>query len=149
MKVILTQDVKKVGKKGDILEVKDGYARNALLPKGLAVEANSVNLNQRKVEQRSEDKKKQQELDAANELKATIHDKKVIIPIKTGEGGRVFGSVTTKEIAEHIESTFNVKVDKKKIQLAQPIKAIGTKTVEVKLHAKVTAEVTVETVESK
>lgn len=149
MKVILTQDVKKVGKKGDILEVKDGYARNALLPKGLAVEANSVNLNQRKVEQRSEDKKKQQELDAANELKATIHDKKIIIPIKTGEGGRVFGSVTTKEIAEHIESTFNVKVDKKKIQLAQPIKAIGTKTVEVKLHAKVTAEVTVETVESK
>ena len=149
MKVILTQDVKKVGKKGDILEVKDGYARNALLPKGLAVEANNVNLNQRKVEQRSEDKKKQQELDAANELKAIIHDKKVIIPIKTGEGGRVFGSVTTKEIAEHIESTFNVKVDKKKIQLSQPIKAIGTKTVEVKLHAKVTAEVTVETVESK
>ena len=149
MKVILTQDVKKVGKKGDILEVKDGYARNALLPKGLAVEANNVNLNQRKVEQRSEDKRKQQELDAANELKATIHDKKVIIPIKTGEGGRVFGSVTTKEIAEHIESTFNVKVDKKKIQLSQPIKAIGTKTVEVKLHAKVTAEVTVETVESK
>ena len=149
IKVILTQDVKKVGKKGDILEVKDGYARNALLPKGLAVEANNVNLNQRKVEQRSEDKRKQQELDAANELKAIIHDKKVIIPIKTGEGGRVFGSVTTKEIAEHIESTFNVKVDKKKIQLSQPIKAIGTKTVEVKLHAKVTAEVTVETVESK
>lgn len=149
MKVILTQDVKKVGKKGEILEVKDGYARNALFPKGLAVEANAVNMNQRKVEQRSEDKKKQQELDNANELKTSINDKKVIIPIKTGEGGRVFGSVTTKEIAESIEAAFGVKVDKKKIQLSQPIKAIGTKTVEVKLHAKVTAEVTVETVESK
>ncbi|MDA3732742.1 50S ribosomal protein L9 [Niameybacter massiliensis] len=149
MKVILTQDVKKVGKKGDILEVKDGYARNALFPKGLAVEANAVNMNQRKVEQRSEDKKKQEELDHANELKASINDKKVIIPIKTGEGGRVFGSVTTKEIAESIEAVFGVKVDKKKIQLSQPIKAIGTKTVEIKLHAKVTAEVTVETVESK
>ena len=149
MKVILTQDVKKVGKKGDILEVKDGYARNALFTKGLAVEANAVNMNQRKVEQRSEDKKKQEELDHANELKASINDKKVIIPIKTGEGGRVFGSVTTKEIAESIEAVFGVKVDKKKIQLSQPIKAIGTKTVEIKLHAKVTAEVTVETVESK
>ncbi|MEF9959758.1 MAG: 50S ribosomal protein L9 [Niameybacter sp.] len=149
MKVILTQDVKKVGKKGEILEVKDGYARNALFPKGLAVEANSVNMNQRKVEQRSEDKKKQEELDRANELKTAINDKKVIIPIKTGEGGRVFGSVTTKEIAESIDANFGVKVDKKKIQLSQPIKAIGTKTVEVKLHAKVTAQVTVETVEAK
>lgn len=109
MKVILTQDVKKVGKKGDVLEVKDGYARNALFPKGLAVEANAVNLNQRKVEQRSEDKKKQQELDAANETKALIHEKKVSIPIKTGEGGRVFGSVTTKEIAESIQVALVLK----------------------------------------
>ncbi|MEG0579709.1 MAG: 50S ribosomal protein L9, partial [Niameybacter sp.] len=112
-------------------------------------EANSVNMNQSKVEQRSEDKKKQEELDRANELKTAINDKKVIIPIKTGEGGRVFGSVTTKEIAESIDANFGVKVDKKKIQLSQPIKAIGTKTVEVKLHAKVTAQVTVETVEAK
>lgn len=149
MKVILTQDVKKVGKKGDILEVKDGYARNALLPKGLAVEADAVNLNKRKLEEKATDKKKQQELDAANEMREKIHDKKVTIGIKVGEGGRVFGSVTSKEIAESIQSSFGVKVDKKKVQLKDPIKALGTKTVEIKLHPKVTAEVTVCTVEAK
>ncbi|MGL4799477.1 MAG: 50S ribosomal protein L9 [Cellulosilyticaceae bacterium] len=149
MKVILTQDVKKVGKKGEILEVKDGYARNALLPKGLAVEANAVNLNQRKLEEKATDKRKQQELDAANAIKETIHDKKINIGIKVGEGGRVFGSVTTKEIADSLHSNFGVTIDKKKISLSQPIKAIGTRTVEVKLHPKVVAEVTVCTVEGK
>lgn len=148
MKVILTQDVKKIGKKGEILEVKDGYARNALIPQGLAVEANAVTLNQRKLEQRSEDKKKQQELDDAEAVKAKINDKKITIAIKTGEGGRVFGSVTSKEIAEVISTTFNVKVDKKKVNLADPIKAIGSRSVVVKLHPKVTAEVTVCTVEA-
>lgn len=148
MKVILTQDVKKVGKKGEILEVKDGYARNALLPKGLAVEANAVNMNNRKLEQKADDKKKQQELDAANEIKEKINEKKVSIAIKTGEGGRVFGSVTSKEIAEVISKEFGVKVDKKKVQLTDPIKAIGSKSVAVKLHPQVTAEVTVCTVEA-
>lgn len=147
MKVILTQDVKKVGKKGEILELKDGYARNSLIPKGLAVEANKVSMNQRKLEQQSEDKKKQQELDAANEIKEKINDKKITIAVKTGEGGRVFGSVTSKEITEVIIKTFNVTIDKKKVQLAEPIKAIGTKSVVVKLHPKVTAEVTVCVVE--
>ncbi len=149
MKVILTQDVKKVGKKGEILEVKDGYARNALLPKGLAVEANAVNMNNRKLEERATDKKNQQELDAAIAIKETIHDKKVTIGIKVGEGGRVFGSVTTKEIAESIQTEFGVKIDKKKIHLSQPIKAMGTKTVEIKLHPKVVAEVVINTVEGK
>ncbi len=146
MKVILTQDVKKVGKKGDILEVKDGYARNALLPKGLALEATPKNLNQRKLDQKQEDKKKQEELENAQSIKETIHEKKVRIAIKTGEGGRVFGSVTTKEIADSINDTFNVKVDKKKIQLSNPIKAIGAMTVAVKLHPQVSAEVIVETI---
>lgn len=149
MKVILTQDVKKVGKKGELLEVKDGFARNSLLPKGLAVEATAVTMNQRKLEQRSEDKKKQEELDAANAIKEAINDKKIEIGIKVGEGGRVFGSVTSKEIAESIKSALNVSIDKKKIQLAQPIKAVGTKTVAIKLHGKVTAEVTVCTVPAK
>ncbi|MGL4362071.1 MAG: 50S ribosomal protein L9 [Cellulosilyticaceae bacterium] len=149
MKVILTQDVKKVGKKGELLEVKDGYARNALFPKGLAVEANAVNLNNKKLEDRATDKKKQQELDAALAIKETIHDKKIELPIKVGEGGRVFGSITTKEIGEAIQKTFNVSVDKKKISLSQPIKALGSKTVEVKLHPKVVAEVTVCAIEAK
>ncbi len=149
MKVILTQDVKKVGKKGDILELKDGYAKNALFPKGLAVEANAVNMNQRKLEQRSEDKKKQAELDAALAIKETINDKKVTIGIKTGEGGKVFGSVTTKEIADSIQATYNVAIDKKKIQLTQPIKTVGTKTVTIKLHSKVSADIVVCTEEAK
>ncbi|MGL6175291.1 MAG: 50S ribosomal protein L9 [Cellulosilyticaceae bacterium] len=148
MKVILTQDVKKVGKKGEILEVKDGYARNALFPKGLAVEANAVNMNNRKLEQRVHDKKKQQELDAAEEIKAKINEKKINISVKTGEGGRVFGSVTSKEVAEVINKEFGVKLDKKKVQLGDPIKTIGTKTVMIKLHPQVTAEVTVCTVEA-
>lgn len=148
MKIILTQDVKKVGKKGDILEVKDGYARNSLIPQGLAVEATAVTMNQRKLEQKSEDKKKQQELDDATAVKDKIQDKKITIAIKTGEGGRVFGSVTSKEIAEVISSTFNVKVDKKKVLLQDPIKTIGSRTVVVKLHPKVSAEVTVSTVEA-
>lgn len=143
MKVILLEDVKKVGKKGDILELKDGYARNALIPKGLAVEATNVTLNQRKLEKQSEEKRKQQELDAANEIKEKINEKKVTLTIKTGEGGRVFGSVTAKEIAEAICKKFNIQLDKKKINLAEPIKAIGSRSISVKLHPQVTAEVIV------
>ena len=95
MKVILTQDVKKVGKKGDLLEVKDGYARNALFPKGLAVEANAVNMNNRKLEQNAEAKRKQQELDDAKAIAEKLNEKEIKIPVKTGEGGKVFGSVTS------------------------------------------------------
>lgn len=143
MKVILTQDVKKVGKKGELLEVKDGYARNALFPKGLAVEANNVNMNQRKLEQRAEDKRKQQELDEANEIAAKINDKEIKLAVKAGEGGKVFGSITSKEIAEEIQKKFNVKIDKKKIQLKEAIKGLGGQKVVIKLHPSVTATVTV------
>lgn len=143
MKVILTQDVKKVGKKGELLEVKDGYARNALFPKGLAVEANNVNMNQRKLEQRAEDKRKQQELDEANEIASKIDDKEIKLSVKAGEGGKVFGSITSKEIAEEIQKKFNVKVDKKKIQLKEAIKGLGGQKVVIKLHPSVTATITV------
>ncbi|OOB80019.1 MAG: 50S ribosomal protein L9 [Epulopiscium sp. Nele67-Bin002] len=146
MKIILTQDVKKVGKKGEILEVKDGYARNALLPKGLAIEATPANLNQLKLDQKQEDKRKQEELELAQSIKEKIHDRKVKIAIKTGEGGKVFGSVTTKEIADSINKEYKVKIDKKKVHLTNPIKAIGAMTVSIKLHPKVTADVIVETV---
>lgn len=141
MKVILTQDVKKVGKKGELLEVKDGYARNALFPKGLAVEANAVNLNQRKLEQRATDKKKQQELEEAQAIAAKINDKEVKLAVKIGEGGKVFGSVTSKEIAETLQKQYNIKLDKKKIQLKEAIKTLGGHKVSIKLHAQVTAQV--------
>ena len=137
MKVILTQDVKKVGKKGELLEVKDGYARNALFPKGLAVEANAVNLNQRKLEQKSEDKRKQQELDDAQAVANTINDKEVKLTVKVGEGGKVFGSVTSKEIAEALQKEYGVKIDKKKIQLKEAIKGLGEQKVSIKLHPSV------------
>lgn len=148
MKVILTQDVKKVGKKGDLLEVKDGYARNALFPKGLAVEANAVNMNNRKLEQNAEAKRKQQELDDAKALAEKLNEKEIKIPVKTGEGGKVFGSVTSKEIAEVIKKDLGVAVDKKKIQLKDPIKGLGGMKVTVKLHAQVSAVVTVAVVEA-
>ncbi len=143
MKVILTQDVKKVGKKGELIEVKDGYARNALFPKGLAVEANAVNLNQRKLEQKAEDKRKQQELDEAKAIAEVINDKEVKLSVKTGEGGKVFGSVTSKEIAEAIQKEFGVKVDKKKIQLKDAIKGLGGQKVTIKLHPSVLATISV------
>lgn len=143
MKVILTQDVKKVGKKGDLLEVKDGYARNALLPKGLAVEANAVNLNNRKLEQRADDRRKQQELDEAKAIAEKINDKEIKLAVKSGEGGRVFGSVTSKEIAEMLQKEYGVKIDKKKIQLKEAIKGLGGQKVAIKLHPSVTASVMV------
>jgi len=143
MKVILTQDVKKVGKKGELIEVKDGYARNALFPKGLAVEANAVNLNQRKLEQKSEDKRKQQELDNAQAIANTINDKEIKLSVKTGEGGKIFGSVTSKEIAEAIQKEFGVKIDKKKIQLKEAIKGLGGQKVTIKLHPSVSATISV------
>ena len=146
MKVILTQDVKKVGKKGDVLEVKDGYARNALFPKGLAVEANAVTLNKKMLDQKSEDKRKQQELDDAQVVADKINQKEIKLAVKIGEGGRIFGSVTSKEIAEAIEVNYGVKIDKKKIQLKDSIKGVGIHEITIKLHVKVVAVVKVNVV---
>ncbi|ONI46167.1 50S ribosomal protein L9 [Candidatus Epulonipiscium fishelsonii] len=145
MTVILTEDVKKLGKKGDVVEVKDGYAKNALFPKKLAVEANAAAMNKRKLEQKAEAKKKQEELDSATKIKEIINNKKITIPIKTGEGGKAFGSVTTKEIADSIKDGFDIIVDKKKIQLSNPIKSIGAMNVTIKLHPQIVAQIIVET----
>lgn len=148
MKVILTQDVKKVGKKGDLLEVKDGYARNALFPKGLAVEANAVNMNQRKLEQKADDKRKQQEIEEAQNIADKINDKEIKLSVKVGEGGKVFGSVTSKEIAEMLQKEYSVKIDKKKIQLKEAIKTLGRQEIGIKLHPTVTAHIKVMVVEA-
>jgi large subunit ribosomal protein L9 len=143
MKIILTQDVKKVGKKGDDLEVKDGYARNALFPKGLATEANAVALNQRKLEQKAEDKRKQNELETAKGIEKKLVEKEIKIPVKMGQGGKLFGSVTSKEIAEMIKKETGIEVDKKKIQLKEAIKGLGAQKISIKLHPQVTATITI------
>ncbi|HHW68255.1 MAG: large subunit ribosomal protein [Epulopiscium sp.] len=148
MKVILTQDVKKHGKKGDVINVSDGYARNYLIPQGLAVEATKTSLNDLNLKKKAEDKKKQEELAAAQQLKEELKDKIVTVSVKAGEGGRLFGSVTAKEIVEAAKKQFNLSLDKKKIQLDEPIRSLGNHMVPVKLHPQVTAELTVKVTEA-
>lgn len=147
MKVILQQDVKSLGKKGDIVEVNDGYARNFLLKAKKGVEANSRNMNDLKLHRANEDKIAQEQLEAAQELGKKLGDSKVTVSIKTGEGGRAFGSVSSKEIAAAVQEQLGLTVDRKKVQLKDPLKSLGTFHVPVKLHAKVTAELTVEVTE--
>lgn len=139
MKVILLQDVKTLGKKGDTVEINDGYARNFVLPKKLGIEANSANLNDLKLQKANQEKIAQKQLDDAKELAAKIENIKVVLKIKTGEGGRTFGSITGKEIAKALADQHKLEVDKKKIVMNDAIKGIGEYNVSVKLHTKVTA----------
>ena len=143
MKVILLQDVKSLGKKGEIVNVNDGYARNFILPKKLGVEATGKNLNDLKLQKNNEKKVAQENLDAATRLAAELAAGKVELAIKVGEGGRAFGSVSSKEIAAAVKEQMNLEVDKKKIQLKEAIKSLGTHIVSVKLHPEVTAELKV------
>lgn len=143
MKVILLQDVKALGKKGEIVNVNDGYARNFILPKKLGVEANGKNLNDLKLQKNNEAKVAQEHLDAAKKLAEELKAGKVVLTMKVGEGGRTFGSVSSKEIAEAVKSQMNLDIDKKKIQLKEQIKTLGTHIVSVKLHPEVTAELSV------
>ena len=143
MKVILTADVKSLGKKGEIVDVSDGYARNMLLPKKLGVEANSKNINDLKLQKANEDKVAKEILEQAKALAAEIAEKSVTVSIKVGEGGKTFGSVSSKEIAEAAKAQIDLELDKKKIQLPNPIRALGTTEVGVKLHPKVTASLKV------
>lgn len=143
MKVILLQDVKSLGKKGDMVNVSDGYARNMLLPKKLGVEANAKNLNDLKLQKANQAKVAQEQLDAAKAFAEVLAKTEVVVAIKVGEGGKTFGSVSSKEIAEAAKAQHNLDIDKKKIQLASPIKALGTTPVPVKLHPQVTAELKV------
>lgn len=143
MKVILLENVKSLGKKGEIVNVNDGYARNFILPKKLGVEATGKNLNDLKLQKNNEKKVAQENLDAAKELAAELSAGKVKLAIKVGEGGRTFGSVSSKEIAVAVKDQMQLDIDKKKIQLKESIKSLGTHIVTVKLHPEVSAELKV------
>ena len=143
MKVILLENVKSLGKKGEIVTVNDGYARNFILPKKLGVEATGKNLNDLKLQKNNEKKGAQENLDAAKELAAQLAAGKVELAIKVGEGGRTFGSVSSKEIAAAVKEQMKLDIDKKKIQLKEAIKSLGTHVVTVKLHPEVSAELKV------
>ncbi len=143
MKVILLEDVKALGKKGEIVNVSDGYARNCILPKKLGLEATSKNLNDLKLKKANEAKVAQEQLEEAQALGKKIEASKVELAIKVGEGGRAFGSVSSKEIAAAVKEQMGYDIDKKKIQLKDAIKTLGTHAVPVKLHQKVTVDLKV------
>lgn len=143
MKVILLEDVKSLGKKGEIVNVSDGYARNMILPKKLGVEATTKNLNDLKLQKANADRIAQENLNAARDFAKSLEDKAIRLTLKVGEGGRTFGSVSTKEIAEAAKEQLNLDIDKKKLQLSNPIKELGTTEVPVKIHPKVTGKLKV------
>lgn len=143
MKVILLQDVKSLGKKGEIVNINDGYARNFILPKKLGIEANGKNLNDLKLQHANQEKLAKEALEAAKELAKNLEAGKIEVTIKTGEGGKTFGSISTKEIALEVKNQMGYEIDKKKIQMKDAIKTLGTHVVPVKLHTKVTAELKV------
>jgi len=143
MKVILTQDVKSLGKKDDVVNVNDGYARNYLIPKGLAVEATTAALNEVRIRQGAQKHRKENELAEAQALKKRLSEITVTIRSKAGSSGKLFGSVTSMDIAEKIKKDFNISIDKKMINLPEAIKTLGTTEVEVRLYQGVVAKVKV------
>lgn len=134
MKVILLQDVKGLGNEGEVLNVKDGYARNFLLPRKLVVEATEGNLKTLKKQKVSQELKEQHEVDEAKDIVAKLEESPIEIIAKSGEGGKLFGSVTSKDLAEALEKQYKIKIDRRKIVLPEPIKELGMRDVEVKLH---------------
>ena len=141
MKVILTKDVKGTGKAGDVVKVSDGFARNKLIPSGEAVEATKQNIRAIEKEKALKAEQEAQEKAEAQEIAAELEAKTIVIKVKTGEGGKLFGSITNKDFSEAIKEQTGRDVDKKKIELANPIKQVGSFTVQIKLHSAVTAEV--------
>lgn len=143
MKVILLEDIKGVGKKDQIINASDGYARNFLFAKNKALEATDVNLKKLEHRKKVEEDKKQDELNKAKEFAAKLGEISVKVAVKTGENGKTFGSVTNKEISSALKEQYGFDIDKKKIILKDTIKAVGEKNVDIKLHPKVTAELKV------
>lgn len=144
MKVIFLKDVKGTAKKGEMKEVSDGYARNFLLPKGIAKEATTVNINELSQQEKAKEINAQREEEAAVELGKQIKDVVIEIYTKAGEAGRLFGAITSKDIADQLKKQTNVDIDKRKIVLNDPIKTLGATEVDVKLHPKVSVKVTVQ-----
>lgn len=148
MKIILLEDVKSLGKKGEIIEASEGYARNFILPKKLGVEANGKNLNDLKLQKANEEKIAKEKYDEAVAFGKELETKEVVVKMKAGEGGRVFGSVSSKEIAAAAKEQCNMEIDKKKIQMPEALKAFGAYEVTVKLHPKVSAKLKVKVQEA-
>lgn len=148
MKVILLEDVKSVGKKGDLVEVSEGYARNCILKKKLGVEANSTNMNNLKLQKANEEKIAKEQYEAAVALGKEVEEMLVKVNIKSGEGGKTFGSISSKEIAKAVVDQYGKEIDKKKIQMQDAIKSVGTHEVTVKLHPKVSAKLRVKVEEA-
>lgn len=147
MKVILKADIKGVGKKDQVINASDGYARNYLFPKNLAVEANNSNMSKLQAKNDANQYRKDQEKEAAKELAKQIEQIALKIQVKAGENGKIFGGVSSKEIADNLEKQHGIKVDKKKINLKETIKTLGTQTIEIKLFEGVTGKLKVSVVE--
>ncbi|MCI8837729.1 MAG: 50S ribosomal protein L9 [Hungatella sp.] len=148
MEIVLLEDVKSLGKKGQIVKVNEGYARNFILPKKLGVEATSKNLNDLKLKKANEEKIAAQQLAAARELGEKLEKSSVVLSIKAGDNGKAFGSVSSKEISKAIEEQLHLEIDKKKLVLPEPLKTFGNHEVPVKLHRDVTAKLSVKVTEA-
>ena len=148
MEIVVLEDAKSWGKKGQIVKVNEGYARNFILPKKLGVEATSKNLNDLKLKKANEEKIAAQQLAAARELGEKLEKSSVVLSIKAGDNGKAFGSVSSKEISKAIEEQLHLEIDKKKLVLPEPLKTFGTHEVPVKLHRDVTAKLSVKVTEA-
>ncbi len=147
MEVILLEDVKTLGKKGQVIKVNEGYARNCLLKKNLAIEATTVNLNNLKLKNANYEKQAKERLEEAKKLAEILKEASVTLSIKIGAGGKTFGSISGKEIAQAIKEQLKLDIDKKKLHIVEPIKSLGTHIVKVKIHPEVTGELAVKVTE--
>ncbi len=147
MKVILLEDVKKLGKKGDLVNVADGYARNYLFPRNLAEEATSGSIKQLKQEKTALERKKQKEIETAKQIAEKLSQTSVTLKVKAGDKGKLFGSVTTKDISDALKKQHKVEIDKRKIEISEPIKSLGSYVVDIKLAPEVQTQVTVKIIE--